>query len=125
MGELHAELGVGSAMMRIVISTPGATGVKGAGGICRGAGGRRQGLAAVPVGGGGAWPGFETTRRAKLAARTASGRAAAHGHTQQPGLTQHATPGTPVGPQATPAFTASQQHAEKSYEKYESFIGSS
>ena len=37
------------------------------------------GLAAVPVGGGGAWPGFETTRRAKLAARTASGRAAAHG----------------------------------------------
>ena len=38
-----------------------------------------EGLAAVPVGGGGAWPGFETTRRAKLAARTASGRAAAHG----------------------------------------------
>ena len=28
-------------------------------------------------GGGRAWPGFETTRRAKLAARTASGRAAA------------------------------------------------
>ena len=41
--------------------------------------------AAVPVGGGGAWPGFEPTRRAKLAARTASGRAAAHGHTKQPG----------------------------------------
>ena len=53
-------------------------------------GGRRraqEGLAAVPVGGGGAWPGFETTRRAKLAARTASGRAAAHGHTKQPGPT--------------------------------------
>ena len=34
----------------------------------------------------GAWPGFETTRRAfRLAARTASGRAAAHGHTKQPG----------------------------------------
>ena len=33
------------------------------------------GLAAVLVGGGGAWPGFEPTRRAKLAARTASGRA--------------------------------------------------
>ena len=49
-------------------------------------------VAAVPVGGGGAWPGFETTRRAKLAARTASGRAAAHGHIEQPG--------TPVGPQA-------------------------
>ena len=44
-----------------------------------------QGLAAVPVGGGGAWPGFETTRRAQLAARTARGRAAAHGHTEQPG----------------------------------------
>ena len=38
-----------------------------------------EGLAAVPVGGGGAWPGFEATRRAKLAARTARGRAAAHG----------------------------------------------
>ena len=56
-------------------------------------GGRRrvrraqEGLAAVPVGGGGAWPGFETTRRAKLAARTARGRAAAHGHTKQPGPT--------------------------------------
>ena len=46
-----------------------------------------EGLAAVPVGGGGAWPGFETTRRAKLAARTARGRAAAHGHNQQPGPT--------------------------------------
>ena len=46
-----------------------------------------QGLAAVPVGGGGAWPGFEPTRRAKLAARTARGRAAAHGHTEQPGPT--------------------------------------
>ena len=44
-----------------------------------------EGLAAVPVGGGGAWPGFETTRRAKLAARTARGRAAAHGHIKQPG----------------------------------------
>ena len=65
-----------------------------------------MGLAAVPVGGRarehmrpkprpiggrrgacGAWPGFETTRRAKLAARTARGRAAAHGHTKQPGPT--------------------------------------
>ena len=34
----------------------------------------------VPGGGGRAWPGFETTRRAKLAARTASGRAAAPRH---------------------------------------------
>ena len=45
------------------------------------------GLAAVPVGGGRAWPGFETTRRAKLAARTARGRAAAHRHARQPGST--------------------------------------
>ena len=42
-------------------------------------------MAAVPLGGGGAWPGFAATRRAKLAARTARGRAAAHGHTKQPG----------------------------------------
>ena len=44
-----------------------------------------EGQAAAPMGGGRAWPGFETTRRAKLAARTARGRAAAHGHTKQPG----------------------------------------
>ena len=50
-----------------------------------------RGLAAVPVGGGRAWPGFETTRRAQLAARTASGRAAAHRHTQRPGPTKQAT----------------------------------
>ena len=50
-----------------------------------------EGQAAVPVGGGGAWPGFETTRRAKLAARTARGRAAVHGHTKQPGLARHTT----------------------------------
>ena len=49
-------------------------GVKGAGGQGCGARGRGR-----------AWPGFETTRRAKLAARTASGRAAAHGHTKQRG----------------------------------------
>ena len=50
-----------------------------------------EGLAAGTVGGGRAWPGFETTRRAKLAARTARGRAAAHGHTKQPGPTRQAT----------------------------------
>ena len=50
-----------------------------------------EGLAAVPVGGGGAWPGFETTRRAKLAARTARGRAAAQRHTQRPGPSSQAT----------------------------------
>jgi len=37
--------------------------------------GPEESQAAVPAGGGRAWPGFETTRRAKLAARTASGRA--------------------------------------------------
>ena len=73
------------------------------------AGGVGGEVAAVPVGGGGAWPGFETTRRAKLAARTVSGRAAAHGHIKQPGPTGHTkqpgpntqtAPGTPAGPQA-------------------------
>ena len=60
-----------------------------------------EGLAAVPAGGG-AWPGFEATRRAKLAARTARGRAAAHGHTKQPGpTTHHSAPGTPAAQHAT------------------------
>ena len=44
---------------------------------------KAYGIAAVSVSGG-AWPDNEPTRRAKLAARTASGRAAAHGHTKQP-----------------------------------------
>ena len=61
-----------------------------------------EGSAAVPVGGGGAWPGFEATRRAKLAARTARGRAAAHRHTQRPGPT---APGTPAEPQRNEAAT--------------------
>ena len=71
-------------------------------------GGRRrvrrvqEGLAAVPVGGGGAWPDNEPTRRAKLAARTARGRAAAHRHTQRPGPT---APGTPAVPQRNEAAT--------------------
>ena len=59
--------------------------VEGTEGPDRGARGWRRYQAAVPVGGGGAWPGFEATRRAQLAARTARGRAAAHGHTKQPG----------------------------------------
>ena len=46
---------------------------------------RDAGQAAVPVGGGWAWPDNESTRRAKLAARTASGRADAHGRVKQPG----------------------------------------
>ena len=46
-----------------------------------------RGLAAVPVGGGRAWPDNEPTRRAKLAARTARGRTAARRHAKQPGPT--------------------------------------
>ena len=42
----------------------------------------KRGLNTTPVAVG---PGFETTRRAELVARTASGRAAAHGRTKQPG----------------------------------------
>ena len=76
------------------------------------------GQAAADVGGGVAWPGFETTRRAKLAARTARGRAAAHGRTKQPGPTAGSD-----GARNTSGAT--QQHSQKSYEKYESFIGSS
>ena len=57
---------------------------------------------AAPVSGGGAWPGFETTRRAKLAARTTRGRAAAHRHTQRPGPT---APGTPAAPRTTATRT--------------------
>ena len=48
-----------------------------------------EGLAAVPVGGCRAWPDFEATRRAKLAARTARGR---------PGPP---APGTPAAQHAT------------------------
>ena len=70
-----------------------------------------MGAAAVPVGGGdwtsntqtprpiggrreacGAWPGFEPTRRAKLAARTASGRA---GHAAAGDLSGQQAPHTP------------------------------
>ena len=66
-------------------SGPGPIGAEGAGGQGCGARGWRQGQAKYmhtkyrPMGGRReacrAWPGFETTRRAKLAARTASGRA--------------------------------------------------
>ena len=60
---------------------PGATGVEGAGGTCRGAGGRRRGLAGLR----------DDAPSRRLAARTARGRAAAHGHTKQPGPAgQHA-----------------------------------
>ena len=84
-----------------------------------------RGQAAVPVGGGGAWPGFEPTRRAKLAARTARGRAAAHGHIEQPGPTAGpsgawntrgatSAAGTPAGPQAPPEQRHSTQQRAQS-----------
>ena len=68
------------------------------------------GLAAVLVGGGGAWPGFEPTRRAKLVARTARGRAATHQHTQRPGPT---APGTPARQQAPQAATQRKRAAAR------------
>ena len=126
------------------ISREGPTGVEGAGGT----GGHKRARLRYPAGGSGAWPGstqtprpiggrreacgawpgFEPTRRAKLAARTASGRAgrAAAGdlsgqqsatrcadgsragrrprahQAARPDEADHATPGTPVGQQATP-----------------------
>ena len=67
---------------------------------------RTAGVAAVPVGGGRAWPDNESTRRAKLAARTTRGRAAAHEHTKQPGTTSNATGGPP--PTGTPSSPAPQ-----------------
>ena len=100
----------------------------------------------MPVGGGRAWPDNESTRRAKLAARTARGRAAAHGaarpnKSDDPaigGLTTRVAIEKCVGftvretveqcrktPAQTPGFATSQQYSQKSYEKYASFIGSS
>ena len=49
-----------------------------------------EGLAAAPVGGGGAWPGFEIDHSEPQARVWRSrGRAAAHGRIKQPGLTKH------------------------------------
>ena len=57
-----------------------------------------EGLAAVPVGGGGAWPGFESTRRAEGSRRgrlaggpppTGAPSSPAHGRTEQPGPRAH------------------------------------
>ena len=81
----------GGTKLRPIGGRRNPAGVKGAGGQGCGARGWRQGLGGPPGGtmlrpmGGRrgacrAWPGFETTRRAKLAARTASGRAAAPRH---------------------------------------------
>ena len=97
-----AAAGPGRASRRCAapISTPGPTGLEGAGGTrgpgC-GARGRWRGLAAAPVGGGGAWPrrrwaaaGPGRASRSATPSRQARvwrsrGRAAAHRHTEQPG----------------------------------------
>ena len=127
LGELHYTSLRHAARRLRVVQTPATAGVEGTGG----AGGhgrlRDAGLAAAPVGGGRAWPGFEATHNRastagaegagrtrglrcqaavpvggrqglaglrddapsrRLAARTASGRAAAHGRTKQPGPEQ-------------------------------------
>ena len=70
--------------------------------------GRRlpEGQTAMPLGGGRAWPDNEPTRRAKLAARTASGRAAAHGHTKQPSRDS----GRVQSPARAPAARDTQTH---------------
>ena len=81
-GELHAKL---MSSDRAGFETRCLRGQAAAAGPGRGAGGRWRGQAAAPVGGGRAWPDNESTRRAKLAARTVSGRAAAHRCIKQPG----------------------------------------
>ena len=79
-GQTAAPMG-GDGAWQSYSQPPSPTGAKGTGGT--------GGPGCGARGGGGAWPGFEATRRAKLAARTARGRAAAHGHNQQPGLARH------------------------------------
>ena len=67
----------------------------------------QRGLAAVPVGGGGAWPGFEIDHsEPKARVWRSRGRAAAHGHTKQPDRGH----GPPTGTQNSPA--AARAHNE-------------
>ena len=78
-----------------LLNIPGTTTMKsaaGAGGSGCGAHGRRRGLAGLR----------DDAPSRRLAARTARGRAAAHGHTEQPGPTAGPpAPGTPAEPAAT------------------------
>ena len=62
-----------------------------------------EGQAAAPVGGGRAWPGFETTRRAEGSRRgRLAGGPPPTGTPSSPAHeTGHMAPGTPAGPQAT------------------------
>ena len=91
------------------VSTPGPTGVEGAGGS--GGHGRAsrsttpsRRLACGDLAGGRARrrPEHQRSHKQQHTARTARGRAAAHRHTQWPGPP---TPGTPVGPQRNEAAT--------------------
>ena len=63
-GELRAKFGMASAMPQARAEHD----TRAVGPGC-GARGRRRGMAAGPVGGGGDWPGFEATRRATSATR--------------------------------------------------------
>ena len=69
---------------------------------------KRQGRA---YGACGAWQGFEATRRAKLATRTARERAAAHAHTKQPGPPDSARDARNTRGAATPHSSPAAQHA--------------
>ena len=96
LGELHYTSLRHAARRLRVVQTPASAGVEGTGG----AGGhgrlRDAGQAAAPVGGSGAWPGFEATHnRASTAGAEGAGRTrglrcqvAAHGRTRQPGPEQ-------------------------------------
>ena len=95
-GELRAKLGVGSAMMWILINTPGPTGVEGAGGTGgpgRGAGGWRQGQGG---------PRDRPLRAVRLACGDLAGGPPPTGTHSGPALQGRApAPGTPAGPQAS------------------------
>ena len=78
----------------------------------------------MPVGGGGAWPGFETTRRAKLVARTARGRAAAHGRTKQPGPAGHTEQPGPAGYTEQPGPAGNRVRQRGRAPKYPPLVGS-
>ena len=95
VGELHAKLGSSTAMCARTEAGP-----TGGVGTCCGAGRRWRGMAGLRDDAPSEARGADGSRagRAKLAARTTRGRAAAHRHTQRPGPP---APGTPAAPQAT------------------------
>ena len=71
----------------------------------------QRGLAAVPVGGGGAWPGFEIDHsEPKARVWRSRERAAAHGHTQQPGRRPRAHTAARPWPRAHTAARRLHEH---------------